>query len=524
MCFGYRAGEVTLPELPPVKQDLKARLFIPTVAKPRQYMQRSLGCHVAGCALPMPDAYYGPNKLAAVLKRVGSEPPGNGKKVRDLAHEVRSFARALIARMGLKPLATGAVPDEQVWIDEVSRYPAWRRDELRRVLESQKVVRVRHLRCKTFIKTETYEEYKFPRLINSRHDRFKIYTGGFFHAVEQQLFKLPMFVKYVPVRERPQYIWDHVAHDGMVYAATDHTCFESAFSPAVMHAIEFQLYAYMAKNLKNKKRLLGLLSLGLSGTNHGRSGDTFSFSVPGVRMSGDMCTSLGNGFTNYVLMKWLCHRQGIECRGLVEGDDGIFAVSRKPDVTALTDLGFKIKMNMFNDLGSAGFCKQYFDPTECRAVVDVRALLAKFGWTHAVLRNGGTDVMVQLLRAKAASLRCEVPACPIAVALVRMVDRCVGRAGPMLFDGPHGDKTYMDFERLQGGEVELAEPSVASRVLVEHLFHVTVEQQKVIEAYLDGIHQLQPLAGPVTQVMKRCWFEYYNKYGRSYDAGVDVLW
>lgn len=513
-----------LPSVPAVKEDLRALLVKPAVAKTRQYMQRSLGCHVEGCALPMPDAYYGPNKLAAVIKRVGCRPPGSGINVVSLAHEVRDFTRALIAKMGLKPLASGDVASEETWINDISRYPEWRREELRRVLREQVHIRVRHIRCKTFIKTETYEEYKFPRLINSRHDRFKILTGGFFHAIEQQLFQKPMFVKYVPVRERPKYIWEHVAHDGMLYAATDYTSFESWFRPVIMHAIEFQLYAYMAKNLTNRDRLLSLLSMALSGTNRCRSGDDFKFSVNGVRMSGDMCTSLGNGFTNYVLMKWICHRQGIECRGLVEGDDGIFAVSREPDTTDLAELGFKIKMNIFKDLGAAGFCKQFFDPSDFHAVVDVRSLLAKFGWTHAVLRNGGPVVMEQLLRAKAASLRCEVPSCPIAVALVRMVDRCIGLKGPVLGEGPGGVNTYMEDERMQGGPAELTDPTPASRALVAKLFGVTVAQQIAIEKYLDGITQLQPLGGPVLEIMKREWFDYYSKYGRVYSPQASIMW
>jgi len=466
----------------------------------------------------MPDAYFGPNKLFAVLKRVGCEGPSVNPVC---LSQVRDFARGLIHRLGIVPLAPEAVSSEGDWIDKEARYPEWRKAQLRRTLKEQEVIRVIHFRCKTFIKTETYTEYKYPRLINSRHDRFKILTGPFFHAVERELFKLPMFVKYVPVRDRPKYIHGYLNLDGMKVVATDYSSFEAWFVPEIMHAIEFQLYAHMAKLLPNKDFLLGCIKRALAGRNCCFSRD-FRFAVNGVRMSGDMCTSLGNGFTNYVLMSWVCFRQGIQCKGLVEGDDGLFQVSKVPDVSDFENLGFRIKMVEHDDVASAGFCKQYFDAGECRNVVDVRELLAKFGWTHAVMRDGGPATMEALLRAKAASLRSELPSCPIAVALVRYVDRCVGRSGAKLYDGPRGDAGYHEW--LRGDDCELVDPSLLSRLLVARLFGVSVDQQIAVEKYLDGLTHLQEMGGPVLGLMDPKWFENYSRYGRTYDVGVNRRW
>jgi len=465
----------------------------------------------------MPDAYFIPNKLFAVLKRVGAAGPKMGSGV---CSDLRTFVRGLLNRLKIAPLLDSEVMSDEDWIAQ-ARYPEWRKAQLREVLKEHSVVRVRHFRCKTFVKTETYSEYKYPRLINSRHDRFKVLTGAFFHAVEERVFKLPMFVKYVPVRDRPKYIQGYLNLDNMRVVATDYSSFEAWFTPEIMRAIEFQLYAHMARKLTAGPFLLGCIEKALAGRNvcFGRG---FRYAVDGVRMSGDMCTSLGNGFTNYVLMQWVCFRQGIQCKGLVEGDDGLFQVSWVPDVAGFESAGFKIKMVEHDDVASAGFCKQFYDPSECRNVVDVKELLAKFGWTHAVSRDGGPVVMEELLRAKAASLRAELPSCPIAVALVRAVDRWIGRSGKRRYDGPGGEPGY--HEDILGGDTELVEPSMASRILVDRLFGVSVDQQTTIEKYLDGLSCIQELDGPVLPLMKAEWCEYHQRFGRTFAACVDREW
>jgi hypothetical protein len=486
-------------------------------------MQRSLGCHVEGYALPIPDAYWGPNKLGALLKRVGCEGPRKGKGSLTLFRELRSFTRALIRKEGLQPLVAEDVSSVKKWLEEESHYSGERQRELLEAYEKGGHVKWKHLKCRTFIKTETYCEFKYPRLINSRHDYFKCLTGPFFHAVERQVFQLKQFVKFVPVRDRPEYIWKMVQQQGAKYVATDYSSFEAWFVPEVLHAIEFQLYAYMAKRLPNRSFLIGLIALALGGKNMCSSGDLV-YSVQGVRMSGDMCTSLGNGFTNYVLMRFICHKQGIACKGLVEGDDGIFAVSRVPDTDLLEQVGFKIKMGVSDTLGDAGFCKQYFDPSDFVAVVDARELLCKFGWTHAILRDGSPVIMEQLLRAKAASLRAEAPRCPIAVALVRLVERTIGLSGPKLYSGAGGERTWIEEARSIGGDAIAGNPTYASRLVMERVFHIPVATQIAVEEYLDSLRSIQPLRGPCIGLMRSEWGKYASRYVWRYAANVNRSW
>jgi len=52
-----------------------------------------------------------------------------------------------------------------------------------------------------------------------------------------------------------------------------------------------------------------------------------------------------------------------------------------------------------------------------------------------------------------------------------------------------------------------------TRLLVERLYGVTVEHQLEIEAYLDGLDEIQPLNCPQLQLyLKRDWQDYWDSY------------
>jgi hypothetical protein len=419
-------------------------------------------------------------------------------------------------RRNLRRLTPGEVLPFEEWLGETD-YPEWRKEQLRECLRRDPFIQRRHFVCNSFVKTEYYSTYKYPRLINSRHDRFKVETGPLFHAIEKVVFQRPEFVKYVPVAQRAAYIYQRLYEPSGRYFATDYTSFEALFVPRVMEACEFQLYSYMARHVGGGDQLIAVIKQAL-GTRNVMKSAGFKASVKGVRMSGDMCTSLGNGFSNLMLMLFLCKKNGADCTGVVEGDDGLFRISgAAPTKEQFAKLGFRIKMEEHSNVGKAGFCKQYFHTDVRENVVDPRELLAKFGWSHSPLRFGGPAVVQALLRAKADSLAAELPNAPIAGSLVRMVRRCVGE-GRRLYDGVRGCATWRDkISRVNPGVVD-----PRSRDLVAELFGVPVPCQLEIEAYLDSFVQLQPLAGPVAPLMKRDWVEFHNRYCRQYPGGTEV--
>lgn len=235
-------------------------------------------------------------------------------------------------------------------------------------------------------------------------------------------------------------------------------------------------------------------------------------------MSGDMWTSLGNGFSNLMLMLFLCHTKGSHCVGVVEGDDGLFEVDGDcPTKEDFANLGWTIKMEEGRELGEMGFCKQYFDLDCCENVVSPAEVLVKTGWTHSKLRFGGPAVRLALLRAKADSILAQYPNAPVARKLADYILRVAG-PGRRAYDGGW---TPGYWDRACEKRVAPYVPDIRNYSVVERVFGVSVELQQQIERYLDSLTRLQELACPaIDALMKDNWAQYYEKYSADYPTAV----
>lgn len=339
------------------------------------------------------------------------------------------------------------------------------------------------MHCKSFVKTEEYGEFKYPRAINSRSDVFKCLVGPFVQEVESIVFQCVEFIKHVPVDQRPAYIRDMLYRAGAKYYATDFSSFEALFTPEVIRCCELQLYKYMAGRNVEALQAFEWLRRALPGRNscHFR---TTTVQVGGVRMSGDMCTSLGNGFTNLMVISYLCWLNGATFDGVVEGDDGLFRIDgRAPTSDQYKALGFSIKMVESFDVGKAGFCTEYFDVEEAVNVPDPVDALVKTGWSHSFLRGGGPEVRRALLRAKADSLMSMYAGAPVVQELAQACYRIAG-AGKRLYQaGPEPDY----WERLTCDPKPVKPVSDSSRAVCQAVFGLTCEEQKSIERQLQNI-------------------------------------
>lgn len=275
------------------------------------------------------------------------------------------------------------------------------------------------VRNKSFMKCETYCEYKYPRGINSRSDSFKIFSGPYFKAIEKQLFSHTAFIKHVPQRQRTAYI-SSLLSGCSHYFATDFTSFESSFCREVMNALEFELYDYM---LQNFPPVVTHIKRSLGGKNVCKYRG-FSITTQATRMSGDMCTSLGNGFSNLMLVLFVASEKGGSVRGVVEGDDGLFGSDVHIGSADFDGLGFDIKLVNIPDFMSASFCGLVVckDGT---CITDPRKILLKFGWSLSPLASC-EKWRLPLLRAKSMSLLYEYPRCPIVSAVASLGLRLTG--------------------------------------------------------------------------------------------------
>lgn len=272
-------------------------------------------------------------------------------------------------------------------------------------------------RIDSFIKREAYLEKKAARWINSRHDAFKAWSGRFFHAIEQSIFALPNFVKHMTMSQRIAAIFA-LEKAGMFYYENDYKAFECHFVARLMKAIECQVYTYLLANYPEEARQICDT---IAGKNSLRTRAGIKAKVEALRMSGDMCTSVGNGLTNLILVQYIVAKKtGTVDNGLgalVEGDDGLFASPVELTAEDFANCGFTVEINRITRPSEGHFCGAVL-ASDGTLLKDPHKILATFGWTHTMIGCGEATAM-ELLRAKALSLAHEAPQCPIVGALAR---------------------------------------------------------------------------------------------------------
>jgi hypothetical protein len=382
---------------------------------------------------------------------------------------------------GVDPVPVCDIPSVEEWLEETP-YPLHRKEELYRAYVS---------RCgfptpsdarniQSFMKTESYPEFKCPRGINSRSDAFKVYSGPYFKAIENVVYKWPQFVKHIPVADRPRYIHEVLVKSGARYFGTDFTSFEASFSTTIMRSCELKLYRHM---LSSVPTVADYICSVIGGQNHGSMRCGVSYKLRGRRMSGDMCTSLGNGFTNLMILMFLLKNRQFGV--LVEGDDGLVAVYDQGPLPRPEDyarLGFVIKIEIVDDPMLASFCGiicpggvNMKDPTK---------VFQTFGWTSAFM-YAGVKMRRRLLRAKALSLAYEMPSCPVVTAIARRALELTRGAHPyFVYDGYHNV--------IPPDERDILFPQIAdmTRIAFEDAFGVPVAVQQMLERRRDvpGVH------------------------------------
>ncbi len=522
--LGYRYREVPLDKLPPVKEGTVITEPDVIGGNERIIVAKSLGCHVRGAALPHPDPSDSETMIAGVTKRFAVRPPEIDRNT------LRRFGKFVDRWLeeNFVPLSADTDLSFETWLAETD-YPEWRKDELRKSYEEDTDLskvdmkrlnrrQRRLLECKSFMKDEHYEKYKHARGINSRHDRFKCHAGPLFKAIEKVVYAHPAFIKHVPVADRPKYIMDRLYRSGAKYLATDYTSFESLFRKIIMKKCEFKLYRYMLRHLTEVRKSLLLKVLG--GRNKCRYRN-FVVELEATRMSGEMCTSLGNGFSNLMFMLFTCSEKGAtNVVGVVEGDDGLFSMDGPiPNEDDFKKLGLVIKAEVHLNIETASFCGMVFDIEDRLIVTDPRKVLCSFGWTGSEYWRAKPQTLLKLLRAKSLSLAYQYPGCPILGALAEYglrVTACVEKDA--------GWKDWFLNRRMNSYERERArqvmasiprtmEPPTNTRLLVERLYGIPVNYQRRIEEYLHSLNSMQELDHPmIADLMKSEWVHYYGHY------------
>lgn len=545
MAYGYRESESHL--IPAYKEQGDERYFVdPKTAariaidgslkiirlklreqKSRPVVMASLGMHVPGFAFPHVDPSHAITAVAGSLYRYG-------RKVNYQANpDFRQFVRTWLLA-NLTPLSFDSDTSFESWIEKTP-YTLARKEELRRKkneLGAGYELPDKYLEVKSFVKDETYPTYKHARAINSRTDEFKATVGPIFQLISDRLFALDWFIKKIPIIDRPNYILERLYRLGEKFRTTDYTSFEAHFTKECKADCEYQFYEYMTKYLPEHRQFMGLVKRsGAEKPNVIKSKD-FTIEIDAKRMSGEMDTSLGNGFSNLMFMLYICNLNGnTDVKGVIEGDDGLFVMRGEPPRPELfSDFGLIIKIVDFDDLNHASFCGMVFDLEDRTNVTNPIEELVSFGWTSARYAKSSDKVHKHLLRAKALSLAYQYPACPILSTLAYKVCRLTAGYDVASFLETQGNAAFCQYEMemvkkaceyfAKNGLTK--EPGMKTRLLVEELYGVTVADQFSIESAIEAMDEVGPIDVPILgQYMQPIWADYWDRYTLNSTVDID---
>jgi hypothetical protein len=492
----------------------------------------SLGNHVLGAANPHPDPSDLETMLDGASRRFARQPP---KPEDGLMFLFKKFVGRWLKKH-MVPLSHFTDTSFETWIAS-TKYPLWRKNQLIKNNEDfigsirPENLRIRGilnslLKVKSFQKDEVYPIYKPARGINSRSDAFKVRVGPIFKLIEKELFSLDWFIKHTPADERAQEIKDALFQSSCKIIGTDYTSFESLFTKELMECCELQLYKYMTTEIDDQD-WYPIVEAALTGENVCVFRDKFSISVDATRMSGEMCTSLGNSFTNLMAMKFIAKLTGMKnLKGRIEGDDGIFTFyGPTPRPEDFARIGLLIKIEEYDSLTEGSFCGIIADEDEMINVTNPITALLNFGWASRQYVGASLKTKLKLLKAKSLSLAFQYPGCPILQKLADYGMRMtMGVQGIYVkhLDSYHKEQFMQMYTKFKD-KIPHKETGFKTRILVEKRFGISIQDQEIIESYLDNKTDLSPIN--CLAILSNCpmdGIDYYDKYVVDYNDPKEI--
>jgi len=433
------------------------------------------------------DPHENLNVLCGFLKRISciqktithEATEGLQKTVHDylLKHYLRGDIKPLPCYENLR------APFFHRWLNQNKNYTCQRKNQLSKeffILQSCGYrLTNKNYNVHSFIKREFYEEMKFPRLINSRSDAFKVAIAPFISSIEDVIYKQKYFVKHCTPMQIAQKFKTLSKYPYIL--ETDYSSFESCFQLKYCQAVELQLFEFM---LQNNPRIFDQIKYCyLHGTKPRTvklHSDEFIAYSSQSRMSGEMWTSLGNGFSNLMNMKYLCKLHNLKFKGFVEGDDGIFSLTKDSIcVDDYSKLGFNIKMKYSQNVTDSAFCGILFD-NETNKLLASPEQLSRLGWTcRAQYLRARRPKLLQLLKAKAMSIYATAPCTPILGPLCYKIIQQLPNVVPN-FSGLY-TKWIVDFNQ----DWVYQKIPLSSRILYEQKYHISLDQQFVCEQIIN---------------------------------------
>jgi len=322
-----------------------------------------------------------------------------------------------------------------------------------------------------FVKAEVYPSFKAPRMIHAPTNVMKVLMGPRIKAIENLIFldKRTPFVKHYTIEQRKQGVRDLGLLGYRVYSL-DQKSFESHIVTKFMDACECEVYRWVLSSDPYVDDICRSL-IGLHKINT-RTG--VKVLKKGRRNSGDMCTSLGNGLTSWLLLEWIIvHVKHGVYRALIEGDDVIVATSVELTDVDFKNCGFDVTLQLEPDAGHASFCGLIFGSSG-QVIRDPRRFVLKFGWIFDYV-EASNYILDSLQHGKALSALYETPHCPIVGVWARTILEQVGWTHPRFVED--------DYHRhIENFEVPEFAPTLETRLLFSEVYGYDVSEQLAIES------------------------------------------
>jgi len=535
---GYRVGEVKMGKCREPDPSFRYQLHN-CVAPGSGYQQKRTVAAVAGpgriacgsslelpIARPRPDGSHAQSVVLGAAHRFGCKMPDKDSHYEKVFFE---FAKKFFASR-FQPLPAGADVTRKTWLDNAP-YSTERVRQLREAGAGASVLEGKHRHCKSFIKAEGYDEYKYPRPINSYTDRAKYLIGGMCRAIDSVIFDDPAFVKHVPTNERPALLYR--TFKDMEVLGSDYTSMESHHNGVYA---EFGAWwmKYMAQNLPNSVDFCRIIDDLVLGTNYSK----FKFvtiSVYRKLMSGAFWTSSANTVLNLTINSFMfaISKVGIDAplddmvrvansfKILVEGDD---AIMEKFDIDTgiIAKLGLLFKFERFDSFGPASFCGIKTDVTTMQNMTDPRRVYAELGIYDSWWKDASDRVLLEMLRCKGLSILAGFPACPLVTELGLYAVRVTAHIRDE--DALRHLNSYKK-ERLGpiwSRTISSATISDVSRATFASYYGISIDQQLSFEA---AIRSCNSLVLPWFDLgFHADWFDYAGRYAVASTCNAENEW
>lgn len=470
----------------------------------RPIVSVSLGCNVEGASQPHVDPIFKPNVVAGLVNRIATD---TGKASPEVYERLAKFVYNW-CKLNLTPLPSDSDLSIDRWLEHTN-YPKYRKEALKHKHENLYDPRShkRIARVKAFIKDESYPTYKHARGIYSRTDEFKTLVGPIFKLIEEELFKLEWFIKKIPIADRPEYIYNKVYQQGSEVIETDYTSYEAHFIEVLMENCEFVMYRYMTQNLPPQALKDFQMHLKwISGTQIITFKEVYA-ELLARRQSGEMCTSLGNGFSNLMFFLFTCEEKGIKNpKGVVEGDDGLFSYYGHLTGQDFKDLlSLNVKLEHVERMNEASFCGLIYDEKDLVNITEPLSEVMNFGWGQSKYCSASRKRILELLRCKSLSLAYQYNGCPIISSLakygLRMTRGITIRDKYMENHMNMWEREQLMYALAQEDKIGHKIVGDNTRKLMETKFNITIAQQLELEKYLDSLNKLSELKHPLLDAL-----------------------